>query len=118
MEFLWLQPHAVTVRDVQMASPELAYTTIMTTLDRLHHKGLLERYKDNRAFAYRPRCTRDDLLSELVSRHVADLLQASHESTVILSRLVRAVAGADAALLDELDSLIQAERQRLGSKGK
>jgi predicted transcriptional regulator len=116
LEFLWVQPHAVTVREVQMALPELAYTTIMTTLDRLHRKTLLERYKDERAFTYRPRCTRDELLSELVSRHVTDLLGASQESTVVLSRFVHVVGGSDAALLDELDSLVQAERRRLGRK--
>jgi predicted transcriptional regulator len=116
LEFLWAQAHAVTVREVQIALPELAYTTIMTTLDRLYRKGLLLRYKDERAFTYRPRCTRDELLSELVSRHVTDLLAASQQSTVVLSRLVRVVAGTDAALLDELDALLQAERLRLGLK--
>jgi predicted transcriptional regulator len=113
LEFLWAQAHAVTVRDAQIALPELAYTTIMTTLDRLHRKGLLVRHKDDRAFAYRPRCTRDEMLSELASGHLTDLLRASQRSTIVLSRLVRAVGGTDAALLDELDALLQAERLRL-----
>lgn len=118
LEFLWGQAHAVTVRDVQIALPEFAYTTIMTTLDRLYRKGLLLRHKGERAYAYQARCTRDELLSELVSRHLSDLLGASQESTVVLSRLVRVVAGTDAALLDELDALLQAERMRLGLKVK
>jgi predicted transcriptional regulator len=118
LEFLWVQAHAVTVRDVQAALPELAYTTIMTTLDRLYRKGLLVRHKGDRAFAYQPRCSRDELLSELVSRHLTDLLGASQESTIVLSRLVRVVGGTDAALLDELDALLQAERQRLRLKIK
>lgn len=118
LEILWAQEQALTVREVQLALPDLAYTTVMTTLDRLYRKGLLVRHKDGRAFAYEPRCTRDQLLSELVSGHVTDLLGASKESTVILSTLVRAVGGADAALLDELDVLLQAERQRLGLKDK
>jgi predicted transcriptional regulator len=113
LEVLWAQAHAVTVRDVQIALPELAYTTIMTTLDRLYRKGLLLRHKDERAYAYQARCTRDELLSELVSRHLSDLLGASRESTIVLSRLVRVVGGTDAALLDELDALLQAERLRL-----
>jgi hypothetical protein len=58
------------------------------------------------------------LLSELVSRHLTDLLGASQESTIVLSRLVRVVGGTDAALLDELDALLQAERQRLRLKIK
>lgn len=113
LEILWRQEQALTVRDVQLARPDLAYTTIMTTLDRLYRKGLLLRHRDGRAFAYKPRCTRDQLLSELVCGQVTDLLAASQQSTVILSTLVRAVSGTDAALLDELDELIQAERVRL-----
>ncbi len=85
----------------------------MTTLDRLYRKGLLLRHKDGRAFAYVPRYTRAELLSELISGHVADLLGATQEGTVLLSTLVRAVGRTDVALLDELDALVQAERLRL-----
>jgi predicted transcriptional regulator len=113
LELLWAQPGAVTVRDVQLALPELAYTTLMTTLDRLYRKGVLLRQKDGRAFAYEPRCTRAELLGELVSSHVTELLGDSGGSTAILSTFVRAVSRADAALLDELEALVQAERQRI-----
>jgi predicted transcriptional regulator len=90
----------------------------MTTLDRLYRKGLLLRGKDGRAFAYAARYTRAALLSELISGHVADLLGAAEEGTLLLSTLVRAVGRTDTALLDELDALVQAERQRLRSEAK
>lgn len=118
LEWLWAQERSLTVRHIQVAFPDLAYTTVMTTLDRLYRKGLLLRHKYGRAFAYQPRCARDELLSELISGHVSDLLQASDESTVILSTLVRAVGRTDATLLDELDSLVQAERSRLKEADK
>jgi predicted transcriptional regulator len=113
LELLWAQQDALTVRDLHLASPELAYTTVMTTLDRLYRKGLLLRHKRGRAFAYQPRCARESLLGELISGHVTDLLRLSPESTALLSTLVRAVSRTDAALLDELDALVQAERARL-----
>jgi predicted transcriptional regulator len=113
LELLWDETRAVTVRHVQVAFPELAYTTLMTTLDRLFRKGLLLRRQRGRAFAYEPRCSRGELLGELVSGHVTDLLDGSGASTAILSTLVRAVGQADATLLDELDALVQAERRRL-----
>jgi len=113
LELLWAQRRPATVRHIRRALPELAYTTIMTTLDRLYRKGLLLRDKDGRAFAYAPRYTRAELLGELISWHVADLLGAAEEGTVLLSTLVRAVGRTDAALLDELDALVQAERLRL-----
>src|SRR5205085_12314654 len=55
MEMVWQRGEA-SVRDIHLAFGErLAYTTLMTTLDRLHKKGLLERRKDGRAFIYSPR---------------------------------------------------------------
>jgi len=113
LELLWTHQCALTVRQLHLAFPELAYTTVMTTLDRLYRKGLLLRHRHGRAFAYEPRIARDRLLSELISGHVTDLLGVSPESSLILSTLVRAVGRTDAALLDELDALVQAERARL-----
>jgi predicted transcriptional regulator len=114
LEHLWNRGRALTVRHVQLAFPALAYTTLMTTLDRLYRKGLLERRRRGRAFDYEPRLTRAELVGELVSGHVTDLLAAAGASTAVLSTLVRAVGRRDAALLDELDALVQAERTRLG----
>jgi predicted transcriptional regulator len=113
LEFLWTLGQAATVREVQLALPELAYTTVMTTLDRLYRKGLLIRHKDERAFVYQPHCTRDELLSELVSQDLTDLLRTSEKCTIVLSRLVHVVGGTDAGLLDDLEALLHAERVRL-----
>ena len=118
LELLWTQRRPATVGHIRRALPELAYTTIMTTLDRLYRKGLLLRDKDGRAFAYAPRYTRAELLSKLISADVADLLGAAEEGAVLLSTLVRAVGRADVALLDELDALVQAERLRLRREAK
>jgi predicted transcriptional regulator len=118
LELLWSQRRPATVRNIRRALPELAYTTIMTTLDRLYRKGLLLRHKDGRAFAYSPRCTRAELLSELFSGQVADFLGTAEEGTALLSTLVRAVGRTDAALLDELEALVQAERLRLRTKAR
>lgn len=118
LELLWALQRSATVRELHRACPGLAYTTVMTTLDRLYRKRLLLRRRDGRAFAYEPRCSRDELLSELVSGHVSELLGASDRSTVILSTLVRTVRDADAALLDQLDALVQAERRRRRSSSR
>jgi len=111
LELLWARPRAATVRELQRACAGLAYTTIMTTLDRLYRKRLLLRHRAGRAFSYEPRCSRDELLSELVSGHVTELLGASERSSVVLSTLVRAVRDTDAALLEQLEALVQAERR-------
>lgn len=118
LELLWAERCPVLVRHVLRAFPDLAYTTLMTTLDRLYRKGVLVRRRHGRAFAYEPRCSREQLMSEMVSGRVADLLAASGAGTAILSTLVDAVGRKDAALLDELDALIQAERERIRMEGK
>jgi len=118
LERLWAERGPATVRHVRAAFPELAYTTLMTTLDRLYRKGVLIRRRRGRAFSYEPRCSRDELLGELASGRLADLLTLSGASTAMLSTLVRTVSRKDAALLDELDALVQAERRRLKGEGR
>jgi predicted transcriptional regulator len=105
-------------RETWLAFPGLAYTTLMTTLDRLFRKQLLIRRQHARAFTYEARFSRDELVSELVSAQVTDLLGASGAITATLSTLVRAVGRRDAALLDELDALVQAESMRLKSEDR
>jgi predicted transcriptional regulator len=53
-----------SVKDVRQAvaqSHPLAYTTVMTVLDRLARRGLIERTKVGRAFVYAPAVSRDTL---------------------------------------------------------
>lgn len=53
-----------SVRDVRHELAEdrkLAYTTVMTVLDRLEKRGAVTRQKRGRAFVYEPKLTRDAL---------------------------------------------------------
>src|ERR1700761_4888272 len=61
MEILW-RAGECSVRDVlrQMDRPA-AYTTVMTTLVRLHHKGVLKQSKQERAFRYAPLVTAQEI---------------------------------------------------------
>jgi predicted transcriptional regulator len=57
LQALWERGNA-TVRDLMTdVCPDLAYTTVMTTLDRLFKKKLLSREVEGRAFRYTPRFT-------------------------------------------------------------
>jgi predicted transcriptional regulator len=118
LDLLWAQANAATVGHIHRALPGLAYTTIMTTLDRLYRKGLLLRDREGRAFAYAPRYSRGELLTELISGHIADLLGGPEQNVALLSTLVRTVGRTDAALLDELEALVKAERLRLRGQAK
>ena len=66
MEVLW-EAQPLTVRDVkQRLGKKPAYTTVMTTLDRLYKKGLLAREKDGLAFVYRPALDRAEYQRRVV----------------------------------------------------
>ena len=89
-----------------------AYTTIMTTMDRLHRKGLLRREKDGLAWRYEPamgkaafdRAVADELASNILETH----------GEAALSAFVDAAAQVDESLLDRLRQLIDARRTGRG----
>lgn len=118
IELLWLQGTPLTVRDAVAVLPGLAYTTVMTTLERLHRKGLLLRERRGRAFVYAPRWSRAELARRDVSNHVAGLLASEDTTAAVLSAFVQSVGNHDRALLDELEALVQAERVRLQGRDR
>ena len=63
LEALWARETPACVRDLQPQFPGVAYTTLMTTLDRLFRKGTLSRAKSGRAFFYRPKASQQELIS-------------------------------------------------------
>jgi predicted transcriptional regulator len=111
---IW-QREEVSVRDIYLAFGEnVAYTTLMTTLDRLFKKQLLTRRKDGRAFVYLPAVSpaefeqgiREDVIAGLLG-HGAEAVQP------LLACIVDAVSERDRELLDELDRLIKEKRKEL-----
>lgn len=125
MEFIWRHYEAqeeprkkVSVRDVYLAfDRRLAYTTLMTTLDRLYKKGLLEREKDGRAFIYAPSLSQQEL-ERSMARNVIDMLlgRGEHGVEPVLACIVDAVSDHDRELLDDLDRLIREKRQVFSDK--
>lgn len=113
LEWLWGRSSSATVREACAAFPQHAYTTLMTTLDRLHRKRILERARHGRAFAYAPRLSRAQWIGERASREFGELLASGTARTAILSHFVNAVGRQDARMLEELDSLVRAARRRL-----
>jgi predicted transcriptional regulator len=86
LKALWGREGDARVRDLQPSFPEIAYTTLMTTLDRLHRKGVLDRIADGRAFAYRPRFTKAEAAMSFLVEEVGSL---DEETLDALERLVR-----------------------------
>jgi predicted transcriptional regulator len=108
-----------SVRDAcDRFGPSVAYTTVMTTMDRLYKKGLLGRRKVGRAFVYHATATRHELEGALAVELVQSLLRRNvNEPLPILSSLVDAVSERDRALLDDLERLIREKRRAVEHKG-
>ena len=111
MEAVWAGGRG-SVRDVQARLPRTsAYTTVMTTLDRLYKKGLLERERECRAFVYRAAFSREQVEAALASGLLRGLLDGSAgRARPVLSQLVDVIGERDAALLDELQELVREKR--------
>ena len=112
MDVLWECGNG-TVREV-MSHRQLkdrAYTTIMTTLSRLHRKGLLAREGEGNAFRYQPRCNRVEHRRRQAHDVMCELLQ--DEGEVVLTAFVDAAGDADEAHLRRLSELVN---QRLRGK--
>ena len=114
LDALWTRAVAGSVRDLTPDFPDIAYTTLMTTLDRLHRKGLLGRTKSGRAFLYQPRLTRAEFESTRAADAVRDAIEGDGAAIgPLLSCFVQAVGDRDRELLDELEALVRARRAEL-----
>lgn len=81
MEVLW-QRAPLAVKEVvsALSQRKLAYTTLMTILDRLFKKGMVERIKRSHAFYYAPALDRDAYERRLVASMLSNLPTASREA--------------------------------------
>jgi predicted transcriptional regulator len=114
LEEIW-RSEEVCVRDMFVAFEErVAYTTLMTTLDRLFKKQLLSRRKAGRAFYYAALVSAAELEQGIREDVIDGLLGRGAEGVEpVLACIVDAVSERDRELLDELDRLIKEKRREL-----
>jgi predicted transcriptional regulator len=85
MEVLWRKGEA-TVSDVVDALPKsgsLAYSSVLTTLRILEHKGYLTHEKQGRAFVYRAAVNREQARQSAVSHLLRRFFESSPELLVL-----------------------------------
>jgi len=105
----------ISVRDAcAQLGASVAYTTVMTTMDRLFKKHLLGRRKVGRAFVYRAAASRQEMEGAVANELMQSLLEEHASGPLpVLSSLVDAVSERDRALLDELERLIRQKRRAI-----
>lgn len=80
----------------------LAYTTVMTTLTRLHAKGALTRQPSGRAYAYSLAGSLEAIPASLTAGRMRRLLDAGEDRAGVLARFVADLSPGDERLLAEL----------------
>ena len=81
---------------------DLAYTTVMTTLSRLHAKGAVDRTMMGRAYAYSLVGTPETAGNSVAARRMVKLLDAGTDRASVLARFVEDLSPQDDAMLREL----------------
>jgi predicted transcriptional regulator len=113
MERVWHRGE-LSVRDLHAElAPRLAYTTIMTTMDRLYKKGMLQRRKAGKAFLYVAALSEQEYQEQLAQHLFGMVLHNGTNSGAVLSNFVDAVSDTDEKLLEHLDQLVKAKRRVL-----
>ncbi|MBF6289964.1 BlaI/MecI/CopY family transcriptional regulator [Nocardia farcinica] len=90
MERVWAAEDDLTVRDVYeslLFERELAYTTVMSTMDNLHRKGWLDRERHGKAYLYWPTLTREEYSAQLMR----DALEGTR-SDLVLAHFVKQIS--------------------------
>ncbi len=115
LRLLWERGDATVRELIDECDLDMAYTTAMTTLDRLHKKGLLTRRVEGRAFRYTPSVTQSELHVNSIRAAISRLFHVEREPRVPISFLVDAVSEHDVRLLDQLEEAIERKRRELNA---
>jgi len=119
LEILWSEGSATVQRVGECLKTTLAYTTVMTTLDRLYKKRIVLREKRKRAFVYRPAVSRSDLERDRASAMLHGFLSGSDLShDALLSCLVDAVQSYDRDLLHRLEEKVRIAKGQHATEGE
>jgi predicted transcriptional regulator len=103
LEVVWEMKKCSVYDVVRRLPQERAYTTVMTTLTRLHQKGILERDKINRKYFYSSRVSCQELKDSVVRDLIALLIEiqpTSEES--IVSSLLEGLCRHDSKLFEQI----------------
>jgi predicted transcriptional regulator len=97
MDVLWNHAEPMLARDIlrALAGRDLAYTTVVTVLDRLARKEFVLRNMDGRAWRYNPAATREAYIAQLM----LDALAQTGDRDAALTHFASTVSDPDAQVL-------------------
>lgn len=117
MESLWSKNHGLTGREIYEGikqKKKIAYTTILTVIDRLVNKGLIHKTKSpDRTYQYFPAITKDKFKEEVSMAVMRGLLEFAEKGTV--AAFINTLESSNPEILEELEKLL---KEKLKEKGE
>ena len=116
MDVMWAGGTFVVREVLARLDRPVAYTTVMTTLDRLYKKGFVARARTGRAFSYTAAQTREQVEAAVAAGVLSGLLSHGTGTAMpILSNLVDAVSREEGGLdmLSTLEEMVRERRRRI-----
>ena len=113
MDRLWDRDDPTTVREVfkdMLHDREIAYTTVMSTMDNLYHKGWLMRERNGKAYRYWPSMTREQYSAALMR----EALDAGGPSDRVLAHFLDQISDDDSEALRKVLRRVGSKRPRSG----
>lgn len=108
MEILW-DSEELSIKDVQerleQGSKPVAFNTVMTVMNRLVEKGILQKRLQGRLSLFRPHQSKDQFIEEQSKKLTENLLDEF--GGVVINHMLDALKEADQTLLDKLEQKIQ-----------
>lgn len=98
----------MTIKDVQTRlehEKPISFNTVMTVMNRLVDKGILDKQSNGRSFIYRPTSTRDEFFETQSMALSQDLL--AEFGPVVVSHMLDALDDVDPDLLDQLEQKLK-----------
>jgi len=109
MDRVWEHAEPVTVRELHdelSGERVIAYTTVMSTMDNLHRKSWLNRFKEGKAYRYSPSASRAEYSARLMREALAD----GGDTEMVLSHFLAQIDGEESEALRSVLSKLRGGR--------
>lgn len=110
MDKIWDRRAAVTVRDVfedLSRDRQIAYTTVLSTMDNLHRKRWLQRERDGKAYVYQPVMSRE----ERSARLMREAMETGGDADAVLAFFVEQMSPDESAQLKAVIRRVSGRRR-------
>ncbi|WP_042147184.1 BlaI/MecI/CopY family transcriptional regulator [Paucisalibacillus sp. EB02] len=108
MDILWNDENEKTIKDVQQILEReklTSFNTVMTVMNRLVEKGILQKSSEGRSFLYKPVQSRAEFLNTQSKEMTTELMDEF--GNVVVSHMLNALEEADDELVAKLEQKIK-----------